>query len=390
MKRPHILLTLVCCFFGSALGQAMYLRVETEKVPTHRLIANLEKQIQNKSNDVNLVYALARVHSMAYALNDPSFNVRTNGQPFFGQGSGADLRLPQPPKTPGPTNNPAARQHLQKAIEGYRAAVAMDKNHLPSQLGLAWCLDQSGDQAGALRSYRQALLLAWEKEKNLPGLEMGAGATEEVARYLLDLLDPIKDADEIKKIEGYKAAMEKKGRWITPILIPLEANLSLGELVDPAAAVAFDLDGSGLQRPWGWITPKAGWLVFDRNGRDPITSGLQMVGGVTFWVFWKNGYDALAALDNDADGVLEGSELDGLAIWQDKNTNGVSDPGEIRSLAECGIKALSCAHQPHPAGFPFNPEGVRLKDGSSRPSFDWIVRSRPGQDFREGLRERRD
>ena len=160
------------------------------------------------------------------------------------------------------------------------------------------------------------------------------------------------------------------------MLIPLQERLSLEDLIDPGLSVEFDLDGSGLQRRWGWITPKAGWLVFDPARSGKITSGLQMVGGVTFWIFWQNGYEALAALDNDRDGWLQGAELNGLAIWNDKNCNGISEPGEVRSLKDWGITALSCDYQTHATGIPFNPTGVRFKNGSTRPSFDWIS---PGQ-----------
>jgi hypothetical protein len=51
-------------------------------------------------------------------------------------------------------------------------------------------------------------------------------------------------------------------------------------LTNPNARVAFDLDGSGLPRKWGWITPKAAWLVYDPAGEGRITSGLQMFGNV--------------------------------------------------------------------------------------------------------------
>ena len=44
--------------------------------------------------------------------------------------------------------------------------------------------------------------------------------------------------------------------------------------------------------------------------------------------------DALAALDDNGDGVLSGKELDGLALWHDANGNGVCDPGEVKPLSE--------------------------------------------------------
>ena len=87
------------------------------------------------------------------------------------------------------------------------------------------------------------------------------------------------------------------GRAITPILVPLQADTDLADLVDAHAQVLFDLGGSWLARPWGWITPNAAWLVFDPQRSERITSGLELFGNVTFWIFWQDGYEALRALD---------------------------------------------------------------------------------------------
>jgi hypothetical protein len=63
-----------------------------------------------------------------------------------------------------------------------------------------------------------------------------------------------------------------------------------------------------------------------------IESGRQLFGSVTWWMFWRDGYQAPAALDDDGNGWLEGNELAGIAIWRDLNGNGVCDPSEIISL----------------------------------------------------------
>ena len=66
-----------------------------------------------------------------------------------------------------------------------------------------------------------------------------------------------------------------------------------------------------------------------------------VVRNVTWWLFWKNGYEPLRARDDNADGRIAGKELDGLAIWRDANTNGVSEPGEVRPVVEWRIVSLS-------------------------------------------------
>ena len=161
-------------------------------------------------------------------------------------------------------------------------------------------------------------------------------------------------------------------RAITPILVPLDADTALPELVNPDAAVAFDLDGSGVRRPWGWITPKAAWLVYDADGRGQITSALQMFGNVSFWIFWRDGYAALSALDDNDDGVLRGDELHKLALWRDANSNGISEPGEVKPVAEYGIAALDCNGCVLSADGLWNPTGVTLTNGTTRATYDWI------------------
>jgi len=377
IKRKEIrfltTITFALCLLPAA--SAKYARPDTERVPTTRLISNLEVKLKAKPMDVELHYALARVHSIAYANQATEFDVhKTNQLPHFGFDSKSD-RPPQEVKKPqNVEGDPKAKEHLQKAIQEYKEVIKAKPDHLFAQLGVGWCLDQAGDKQAALVVYRKALDLAWKKDQKADGFESGVSSvTEEIARYMLPLLDATKDAEEIKKIEGYTRELSKKGRWITPILIPVTSAVSPDPLVNANADVAFDLDGSGLDRRWGWITPKAAWLVFDHDGRGEINSGLQLIGAVTFWIFWENGYHALASLDNNGDGELRGGELKGLALWHDANGNGVSEPGEVKPLAAWGITALSCEYQTHATGIPFSPRGVVFQDGSTRPSYDWIA-----------------
>jgi hypothetical protein len=104
---------------------------------------------------------------------------------------------------------------------------------------------------------------------------------------------------------------------------------------------------------------------------------LQWFGNVTFWLFWENGYEALGALDDDADGELAGEELKHLAIWHDQNGNGVSERGEVQPLACHDVVALSTAYVAGD-GVTFaavSPRGLRLADGRSRPTYDVLLRS---------------
>ena len=174
------------------------------------------------------------------------------------------------------------------------------------------------------------------------------------------------------------AFIAKGPRAISPIIIPLRRDATLADLVDRSARVSFDLDGFG-PRTWTWITPDAGWLVFDPYDTSRITSGLQLFGNVTFWLFWNTGYDALQALDDDGDGLLREEELAGLAVWRDANADGVSHPGEVVSLAAAGIIELSTRHVGEDEDddvLAYAPLGVRFSDGSARNTYDVLLYSR--------------
>ena len=149
-------------------------------------------------------------------------------------------------------------------------------------------------------------------------------------------------------------------RAMSPILIPLEPQARFEDLIHARASVTFDLEGTGRPRKWGWITRKSAWLVY-LNKRQTVDSGLQMMGAVTFWIFWKNGYEALSALDSNGDGWLRGNELNSLALWRDDG-DGVCLPGEVVRLDKLGIVGLSCRWRQHAGNFPYSPGGVEYRD----------------------------
>ncbi len=142
-----------------------------------------------------------------------------------------------------------------------------------------------------------------------------------------------------------------------------------------AKSVSFDLAGDNLGKKWPWVGPDTGILVWDPRRTGKIVSGRQLFGSVTWWIFWKDGYQALASLDNDADGFLSGRELAGLAIWRDANGNGISEGGEVQPLQAWNIRALATRATQRVLNAPANFTGCLLFDGTSRPTYDWTPKS---------------
>jgi len=198
--------------------------------------------------------------------------------------------------------------------------------------------------------------------------------TVEAAGYLIAILDPKADGKEIADLKEKVKHLEELPRAITPVAIPLQAGLRRADLVDPKGVV-FDLDGSGRPLRWQWIKPCAAWLVYDHDDSGRITSAVQMFGSRTFTLFVTHGYSAMALLDDDGNGSLEGRELEHLALWQDLNGNGVSEPGEVKPLSAWKITSLSCRAETSRDGGWFSAKGVTFEDGSTRATFDLVQKS---------------
>jgi hypothetical protein len=80
-------------------------------------------------------------------------------------------------------------------------------------------------------------------------------------------------------------------------------------------------------------------------------------------------------LDDDGDGELAGGELQHLAIWEDQNRNGRSDGGEVRPLAAYDVVAVNTRFTPGDGRrfAAFSPQGVRLKSGATRATYDVLL-----------------
>ena len=367
----------------AAAPLAESLIADVRQVPVDRLTRNLEALVAKDPANANLRINLARAHAMAYALKLSELPVARqleNEGAYFGWGKNGAIPFQNKPNAE-PAAMKAAQAQLALAISRYREALAVGPRDLVANLGYAWCLAQADQKEAAIAAYRKTIELAWETEQKPRRAMWGdQSITEEGATYLIPLLDSTRDAAEIATLrERIKAINKVTSRWITPVAIPLESGLTAHDFRDEDASVVFDADGSGIAKRWTWITPRAGWLVSDIRREGRIESGLQLFGNVTWWMFWTNGYEPLGALDDNGDGRIDGTELDGLSIWRDANSNGISERGEVRPVAAWQIVSLSpsfafdAADQDEIA---YSPQGVTFADGSVRATYDLLLHRR--------------
>ena len=229
----------------------------------------------------------------------------------------------------------------------------------------------------ALTSYRRAweLSLAADLKKDSMGMEGDDAVSIEAGQAMLRLLKGrTLDAKQKKEKAAIEAGLEKlgkKGRWITPIVFPTDHSRPLSSLFTERRTASFDLDGDGEPGAWPWPDAGTGILVWAPDDDVPVVSGRQLFGSVTWWIAWRNGYEPLAALDDDGDGALRGAELAGLGVWRDLDGNAVAAPGEVVPADVFGITSIAVRPDGDSEGVPANTRGVRLRDGTVLPTYDW-------------------
>ncbi|MFZ9639083.1 MAG: SwmB domain-containing protein, partial [Hylemonella sp.] len=89
----------------------------------------------------------------------------------------------------------------------------------------------------------------------------------------------------------------------------------------------------------GWIASSDAFLIRDLNGNHQVDNGAELFGAGTVLptgALASNGFEALAALDTNIDGVINAADASftSLGLWQDANGNGISEADEISTLED--------------------------------------------------------
>jgi hypothetical protein len=104
--------------------------------------------------------------------------------------------------------------------------------------------------------------------------------------------------------------------------------------------------------PWTAVGSSSGWLALDRKGNGLISNGADLFSNVAPQpdspTRAKLGFRALAVYDlpangGNGDGIIDQRDavFSKLLVWVDKNHNGISEPGELLTMQQAGIRSIS-------------------------------------------------
>ena len=131
----------------------------------------------------------------------------------------------------------------------------------------------------------------------------------------------------------------------SPLAIDLDGDGI--ETISVDNGVYFDHDGNGFAEKTGWIGSDDALLVRDINENGQIDNGSELFGNQTILSNGEkaaNGFEALADLDSNHDGVFDGDDeaFGEIKVWQDFNQNGV-----VRFYSKTGYMSVQSMKKHH-------------------------------------------
>ncbi len=166
----------------------------------------------------------------------------------------------------------------------------------------------------------------------------------------------------------------------TPVIIDVAANGI--RLTSAAAGVTFTF-AKPIQVAWTLPDADDAFLALDRNNNGRIDDATELFGSYTAQPLVKNrnGFAALAEFDRPENGGNDDDIIDAhdriyasLLLWRDSNHNGISEPGELSSLAQSKIASIDLSYREFRRRDEFRNYfryRARINDSYDKPTTPW-------------------
>jgi hypothetical protein len=132
-----------------------------------------------------------------------------------------------------------------------------------------------------------------------------------------------------------------------PSPIAISRDHTALDLSSPESGIDFDLAMSGTPQRIAWTKAKADvWLLISGTN---VTNGAQLWGNLTKPQAppieedeTENGFRALRAVDSNGDMKINAADAiwPQLHLWRDGNHDGISQPEEVKTMAEVGVSSI--------------------------------------------------
>lgn len=143
---------------------------------------------------------------------------------------------------------------------------------------------------------------------------------------------------------SFQARFEERLGLFDPLVLDLNRN-GLFDVTTPQDGHEFDATGTGRIVQAATVTAGDGFLVLDRNHNGQIDDGRELFGDQHGAA---DGFAELARFDANHDKRIDALDpiFGELGIFEDRDRNGRSDPGELRRLAELHITRIGLERRP--------------------------------------------
>ena len=174
-----------------------------------------------------------------------------------------------------------------------------------------------------------------DRKFEVSGYVLQSGTSKNLnVKYIHPAKGLIKDDD--------KDPNDDKPETYDPLVIDLNNDGIKGTNLD--YKINFDLDNNGFKEATSWIDNNDAFIAIDKNNNGTIDNGSELFGNKSIsnnaYAYTnpnaKNGFESLKEFDSNNDDIIneKDKEFTNLLLWQDKNSNGISETDELIKLSD--------------------------------------------------------